>query len=69
MRNGRIKWKLANRTKEIGWSRKLSNWWKNWKFIEDVLPDWANEDVEKSPVEAVDKFQKEEEDKKKKTFF
>lgn len=32
--------------------------------LEDVLQDWANEDVEKSLNEAVHKFQKQEEAKK-----
>ena len=32
-----------------------------------ILPDWSNENVEKSLDEAVDKFQKQEEKKKKKT--
>lgn len=32
--------------------------------LEDVLQDWANEDVEKSLAEAVHKFQKQEETKK-----
>ena len=29
--------------------------------LEDILPGWVNEDVEKSLAEAVDKFQKQEE--------
>ena len=29
--------------------------------VEDILPDWVNEDVEKRLAEAVDKFQKQEE--------
>ena len=31
---------------------------ESFKNLEDILPDWANEDVEKSLAEAVDKFQK-----------
>ena len=29
--------------------------------LEDILPDWVNDDVEKRLAEAVDKFQKQEE--------
>ena len=29
----------------------------------DILPDWVNEDEEKSLAEAVDKFQKQEDEK------
>ena len=36
---------------------------ENFETLENILPDWANEEIEKTLVEAVDKFQKEEEEK------
>ena len=35
----------------------------NFETLENILPDWANEEIEITLVEAVDKFQKEEEEK------
>ena len=36
---------------------------ENCETLENILPDWANEEIEITLVEAVDKFQKEEEEK------
>ena len=36
---------------------------ESFENLEDILPDWVNEDVEKSLAKAVDKFQKKEEGK------
>ena len=36
---------------------------ENFETLENILPDWANEEIEITLVEAVDKFQKEEEEK------
>ena len=36
---------------------------KNFETLENILPDWANEEIEITLVEAVDKFQKDEEEK------
>ena len=36
---------------------------ENCETLENMLPDWANEEIEITLVEAVDKFQKEEEEK------
>ena len=35
----------------------------NFETLENILPDWANEEIEITLVEAVDKFQMEEEEK------
>ena len=35
----------------------------NFETLENILPDWANEEIEITLVEAVDKFQKEKEEK------
>ena len=35
---------------------------ENFETLENILPDWANEEIEITLVEAVDKFQKEEEE-------
>ena len=37
--------------------------------LEDILPAWVNEDMEKSLAEAVDKYQKQEEDEGKQNMF
>ena len=36
---------------------------ENFETLENILPDWANEEIEITLVEAVDKFQMEEEEK------
>ena len=36
---------------------------ENFETLENILPYWANEEIEITLVEAVDKFQKEEEEK------
>ena len=36
---------------------------ENFETLENILPDWANEEIEITLVEAVVKFQKEEEEK------
>ena len=36
---------------------------ENFETLENILPDWANKEIEITLVEAVDKFQKEEEEK------
>ena len=36
---------------------------ENFETLENILLDWANEEIEITLVEAVDKFQKEEEEK------
>ena len=36
---------------------------KKFETLENILPDWANEEIEITLVEAVDKFQMEEEEK------
>ena len=36
---------------------------ERFESLEDILPDWVNEDVENSHAEALDKFQKQEEEK------
>ena len=36
---------------------------ENFETLQNILADWANEEIEISLVEAVDKFQKEEEEK------
>ena len=38
---------------------------ESFENLEDILPDWANKGVEKSLAKAVDKFQKQEEEKNK----
>ena len=38
------------------------------KHLGGILPDWVNEDIEKSLAEALDKFQKQEEEKKPRFF-
>ena len=35
---------------------------ESFENLEDILPDWVDEDVEKSLVETVDKFHKQEKD-------
>ena len=37
---------------------------ESFENLQDILPDWVNEDVEKSLAETVDKFQKQEEEKR-----
>ena len=41
----------------------FSKWRKNFETLENILLDWANEEIEITLVETVDKFQKEEEEK------
>ena len=36
---------------------------ENFETLENISPDWANEEIEITLVEVVDKFQKEEEEK------
>ena len=36
---------------------------ENFETLENILPDWANEEIEITLIEAVAKFQKEEEEK------
>ena len=37
---------------------------KSFENVEDILADWVNEDAEKSLEEAVDKFQKQDQEEK-----
>ena len=43
--------------------RKKIKMAENFEALENISPDWANEEIEITLVEAVDKFQKEEEEK------
>ena len=36
---------------------------ESFENLDGILPDWVNEDIEKRLVQAVDKFQKQEEEK------
>ena len=38
---------------------------ENFETLENILPDWANKEIEITLVKAVYKFQKEEEEKKR----
>ena len=38
------------------------------QHLENILPDWTNEDVEKSLTEALDRYVKREEDRKARFF-
>ena len=41
---------------------------KSFENLENISPDWANKDVEKNLVEAVDRYVKQEEERKTRFF-
>ena len=56
------KWKHLIMSSPETFSLCFSKIAESFENLEDILPDWVDEDVEKSLVETVDKFQKQEKD-------